>query len=301
MVRKASRQPARGLGYIDMIRREIQLSENERVWLLVSQVDHAHVSGTITRQWHSHFSDEVVQAIAHHDDGWAEWEQEPKLNPEIGGPFSFTEMPLEQALVIWDGSIAGARKIGPLAGFIVAGHFYSLLNESEHAQQPGAIAWLAAKRKQRTAWLDEWVRMEASHSLDEAKRAQQQLALTDLFSLWLCCDAPVGGSDDGLLEGSPIHDRAQLLLREYPMKVVGFGRRHATLENPQEALAWVVAVEKFPLRESPLSLSLMARIVPVKEYDDWAEVEAASRPMELRWRLMPAETAKAPVAKASLQ
>lgn len=275
-----------------MIRREIQLSESERLWLMVSQVDHAHLSGTMTREWKDRFPDEVVEAITHHDDGWAEWEQEPKLNLEIGGPLSFTEMPLEQALVIWDGSIAAARKIGPLAGFIVAGHFYALLSESDHAQQPGAIAWLAAKRKQRTTWLDEWARSNPSHSLDEAKRAQQQLALADLFSLWLCCDAPIGEHEDGNLAESPLKDRLHTLLGRYRLKVVGFGRRHATIENPQEALAWVVAVENYPFVESPLSLSLMAMVVPVQDYDDWQQLKAASRPMELRWRLIPPGGAK---------
>ena len=33
-----------------MIRREIELAEGERLWLLVSQVDHAHIGGELTRQ-----------------------------------------------------------------------------------------------------------------------------------------------------------------------------------------------------------------------------------------------------------
>src|ERR1700754_3881963 len=133
-----------------MIRRDIQLAEDERLWLLISQVEHAHVSGELTRNLKEPFSHEVVEAITHHDDGWAGWEASPKLNPEIGGPYSFVEMPLPETLVIWDGSIAAARKFGPLAGFMVAGHFYNLLSGSEHAGQPAAIAWMAAKRKSRT-------------------------------------------------------------------------------------------------------------------------------------------------------
>src|SRR5882757_3486291 len=106
-----------------MIRREIELAEGERLWLLISQVDHAHISGELTRNLDERFSHEVIEAITHHDDGWAEWEAAPKLNPEIGGPYSFLEMPLTESLAIWDRSIAAAREFGPLAGFIVAGHF----------------------------------------------------------------------------------------------------------------------------------------------------------------------------------
>jgi hypothetical protein len=190
-----------------MIRRGIALSERESVWLLISQVEHARISGELTQNSKEHFSPEVVQAITHHDDGWAEWETAPKLNPEIGGPYSFLEMPLAESLVIWDASIAAARKFGPLAGFIVAGHFYNLLSDSENAQQPAGIAWLAAKRKSRTVWLDEWVRENPSHTIEGAKRAQHTLLTADLFSLWLCCDAPIAGDDTGLLRTIP-HARA---------------------------------------------------------------------------------------------
>lgn len=270
-----------------MIRREIEFADGERLWLLVSQVAHAHISGKLTQLWRQPFSSEVVEAITHHDDGWTEWEAAPKLNPEIGAPYSFLEMPLAEALVIWDNSIAAARKFGPLAGFIVAGHFYNLLSESDHAQEPGAIAWLAAKRKFRTAWLDEWARTNPGVSLDESKRAQQQLMIADLFSLWLCCDCPISGEDASILEQSAMKLRTEKLLGQFHFTPVGFGRRHPTPENLLEAMAWVVAVDPYPFGAEPLSLSLMAEVVPVAKYANWQEMKAASRPMELRWRLMP--------------
>lgn len=270
-----------------MIRREIELSEGERSWLLISQVDHAHISGELTRHQTERFSHEVIEAITHHDDGWAEWEASPRINSAIGGPFSFLEMPLTESLVIWDNSIAAARKFGPLAGFIVAGHFYSLLSESEHRGDPGAVAWLAAKRKSRTAWLDEWVRLDPAHTLEVAKAAQAQLFTADLFSLWLCCDAPLGGEDSGVLEKSQMKLRAESLLKQYRFTPIGFGRRHPTLGNPNEALAWIIAVDPYVFLASPLSLAINAEIVPAASYANWQDLKAASRPIELRWRLMP--------------
>ncbi len=270
-----------------MIRREIQLSENERLWLLVSQVDHARISGTLTQNLKEQCPQEVVEAITHHDDGWAEWEASPRINSEIGGPFSFLEMPLVESLPIWDNSIVAARKFGPLAGFIVAGHFYGLLGESDHAQEPAATAWLTAKRKVRTAWLDEWIRSNPANSLELAQQAQRQLAIADLFSLWLCCDTPLSAMSGGMLENSAMGLRLEKLWERYRISVIGAGRRHATPENTTEALAWVVAVDPFPFGTAPLSLSTTGKVVPVAEYDDWQDVEAASRPMELRWRLVP--------------
>src|SRR5262245_45303071 len=100
-----------------MIRRKLTLSNEAPLWLLVSQVEHARISGELARHWKDVFSQEVINAIAHHDDGWAKWEDSPKLNREIGGPYSFLEMPLTEALSIWDESIAAARNFGPLGGY----------------------------------------------------------------------------------------------------------------------------------------------------------------------------------------
>jgi hypothetical protein len=271
-----------------MIRRQIEFPDNERLWLLVSQVDHAHVSGEIARRWSEEMSADVIDAIWHHDDGWAAWEAEPKLNPAIGAPFSFLEMPLPEALVIWDNSIAAARKIGPLAGYIVAGHFYNLLNESDHGHEPMAVAWLTAKRKFRTAWLDEWVRAAATHTLEFAKQAQQLLLRTDLFSLWLCCECPIAGVEGNVLDQSAMKTRADTLRGQFKFDVVGFGRRHPTPENDLEAFAWVVSVEPYPFKSSPVSLSAKALIAPAESYHTWSELAANSRPIELRWRLIPA-------------
>jgi hypothetical protein len=278
-----------------MIRREIEFANDERLWLLVSQVDHAHVSGEIARHCRDHLSSEVIEAIRHHDDGWATWEAEPKLRPETGAPYSFLEMPLPEALVIWDNSIAAARKIGPLAGYIVAGHFYNLLSESDNAQQPMAIAWLTAKRKVRTAWLDEWVRADASHTLEDAKRAQQMLLVADLFSLWLCCECPIAGVEGNVLDQSAMKPRKDKFCGRFKFDVAGFGRRHPTPESSAEAFAWVVSVAPFPFKTSPISLATYARIAPVGRYNSWPELEANCRPIELRWRLIsPADTPSSP-------
>ncbi len=67
--------------------------------------------------------------------------------------------------MIWDESIAAAQKFGPLAGFIVAGHFYNLLSDSEHASQPPRLPGWQQSVKSRTAWLDEWIRANARHTL----------------------------------------------------------------------------------------------------------------------------------------
>lgn len=269
-----------------MIRREITAPDGTKLWLLISQVEHAHVSGELVRNWRTEFSDDVVSAIAHHDDGWAAWEAEPKLNPALGAPFSFLEMPVPAALVIWDHSIAAAGEFGPLAGYIVAGHFYNLLNNSEHAKDQLAVAWLTAKRKHRTGWLDEWIRGDPSRTLDYPKRAQEMLLLTDLFSLWLCCDCPADDERASILDESPMKLQTETLLNQFQFTVRDF-TIDAPLEGARvEGLQWTIAVSPYPFKAAPLALSAECIAVPAQHYGTWHELQAASWPVELRWKLV---------------
>jgi hypothetical protein len=113
------------------------------------------------------------------------------------------------------------------------------------------------------------------------------LLLADLFSLWLCCDAPIAGESSELLEQSPMKLRTEKLLAQFEFKTVGFGRRHPTPDNRVEALAWIIAVDPFPFATSPLTLATTADLVPVERYSSWPELKAASRRIEVRWRLIP--------------
>jgi hypothetical protein len=270
-----------------MIRREIKLNDNTTIWLLIQQVEHARLSGELVRNWNEEFSPEVVEAIAHHDDGWAEWENEPKLNPAIGGPYSFLEMPLEESLLIWDRSIASARKFGPLAGYIVAGHFYNLLADSDHAEQPPAVAWLASKRKFRTSWLDEWIRADHSHTLEYAKAAQKMLLTADLFSLWLCCDCPVDATNTNMLGDSAMKLRTESLLAQFRFATPECTVFESGSRKRVEELSWIVPMEPFPFKNSPMSLRTKGVAVPVARYQSLPDMVAASWDIELDWQLIP--------------
>jgi hypothetical protein len=269
-----------------MIRREITTSNGTEHWLLISQVAHAQLSGELVANWREPFSDDVVNAIAHHDDGWAAWEAEPKLNPELGAPYSFLEMPVPAALVIWDHSIAAAGKFGPLAAYIVAGHFYNLLNSSENANDPLAVAWLAAKRKLRTTWLDEWVRADPAHSLEYARQAQQLLLIADLFSLWLCCDCPAHGASNINLDQSPMKLQTGVLFKQFQFAVQDFAAMETDGGERIGDLEWTVGVAPYPCVEAPLLLSARCIAVPVKRYSSWAELQSASWQTDLRWQLV---------------
>lgn len=94
-----------------MIRRE-----EGRDWLLIPQIEHAHVAGDVAAVWGNDevaaFPDsrELLSAVRHHDDGWREWDTAPRLHAETGIPRSFLEMPMPVATEIWSRSIEIASR-----------------------------------------------------------------------------------------------------------------------------------------------------------------------------------------------
>ena len=43
----------------------------------------------------------ILRGVAHHDDGWAEWDAAPRVNPANGMPRSFLEMRMRDSTAIW--------------------------------------------------------------------------------------------------------------------------------------------------------------------------------------------------------
>src|SRR5262245_37339771 len=139
-----------------MIRRNYPLDGEPTHWLLISQVEHARLSRQLAEQWKisessSAFSAELLDAIEHHDDGWRVWETQPRLDPVHGRPISFMELEPEEAILIWDRSIATAASIGPLAAWVVAGHFAALMCKHE-SLGPAQKTWLRDTAERRQAW-----------------------------------------------------------------------------------------------------------------------------------------------------
>lgn len=89
-----------------MIRRE-----TDSGWLLISQVDHAHLAADLARAWgNDHVTplplgEWLLPAIRDHDAGWRAWEVEPTVTAD-GLPRQFTEMAADAATQIWTSSIA---------------------------------------------------------------------------------------------------------------------------------------------------------------------------------------------------
>ncbi len=262
-----------------MIRRNITLDDGRPAWLLISQVEHARISGELTKAWAKPFSLEVIDAIMHHDDGWAAWEATPQFDTDRGRPLSFTELAVEDAIKVWDRSIASARRFGPLAGAIVAGHFTGLASGSEHATRTLVGEWIDQSNQQRLAWLKQWRELGEANTQQVADHAQQMLYTADLSSLWLCLNGPVSsGSDDAALSNSEMQSRSSSVLGKFSFD-------EYELSAFASVILWRGTVTPWPFAAGELQLQSPALAVAAAKYDSWAEIAAVARPATLRWEL----------------
>lgn len=250
-----------------MIRRSLG---TER-WALISQVEHARLSGALAAAWgHEPFApldprDQIVAAITYHDDGWSAWEVAPKVDAETGRPLDFTETPLTDSLAIWRESIRRAANIGPLAVYMVSGHFSALLerfNARWKASAPLerlAHDFLSEQSDERQHALAQWAKGAAGADDAAADRAVSWLQTFDALSLWLCV-AERRESEEFHPPGGP-----ELLLRP-------------------AGSASTIEVSPWPFRESVLELEVIGRSIAANRYANPSDlVTAPAEPITLKW------------------
>lgn len=271
-----------------MIRRDIQLGDGAEQWLIVSQIEHARLSGELARHCSVSLSeelsaeslapiqDEVLQAIFHHDDGWLEWDFCPGLDPASGRPLSFREMELKDSLHLWTRSIDRVARIGPLAAWMVATHFVELLEGStrEHDRTLQA-EWLQAMEVQRPEWFAKWQAQNPQvHTAKLANQALVHLKVFDVLSLWLSLHVPM--ADESATEPPS------------PYRIGEDTPLHAELNAtaPVSGPTWRVQVEPWIFDEPDFKLEATGMIVPIQAYRDGGELLAAGKEYRLSWTVV---------------
>lgn len=139
---------------------------------------------------------EWLASVYHHDDGWAEWDAAPGIEPTHGYPLSFTEMDVRDSTQIWRRSIGNAARLGHLAAYVVAGHFAALIEPSPNSKRRDKESAIAASSFQRDMTLlrsnefKAWqVACPINRLREQAELAVRWLRFFDARSLWLCCNA----------------------------------------------------------------------------------------------------------------
>lgn len=264
-----------------MIRRELTFADGVKRWLLISQVEHARLSGVLADKCIGKFGggdrsldsvrQELLSAIYHHDEGWREWEHAPRLDPQ-GRPLSFLELSVEEALLVWNRSIAAAAEIGELAAWAVAGHFSALLATfSDHAQEARARKWLHDIAQNRKQWFARWHERDPQlHTAEVAGEALKWLQLFDILSLWPCSQYPVAGEQ--VTSWPKPFRTGQLLVGEI---------RPSTTQSPNVPSR--IVFDPWPFETNEFTLQAAAYLVVARQYSSPEELLAAREPFVAEW------------------
>jgi Protein of unknown function (DUF3891) len=157
----------------------------EQKFRLITQPDHAHVSGEILSLWradglpeHPRRAD-LLFAAREHDNGWREADAAPRWNAERNRPHDFLTLPARERIEIWERGTCRFAAERPYAALLI----------TRHARQ------LFAGRRQEEEWvpflafLDDFERSlieETGISRADLEADYRWIDLADLVSLAAC-------------------------------------------------------------------------------------------------------------------
>ena len=200
-------------------------------WQVVMQPDHADLSAEFARAWAAPLKPSLVTATERHDDGWAVWEQSPRLDEE-GAPVGFLQVDVRSHLAFYRAGIAAITEEDPDAGLLVSMHGAGI-----YRQRYGLDPALGlARRGELQDEVEAFVAEEESKfggSPGDRQADYELLQLFDRLSLYFCMRDVVGG------------EAAEL--QSYRLEPVG---------------PWRVRMDPYPFAESLSHFSLLRRILP---------------------------------------
>src|SRR6476659_6199594 len=148
------------------------------------QPDHADLSGAFARAWAEPVSAALVAAAERHDDGWAVWEQSPRLGDD-GKPVNFLEVDVRAHLAFYRAGIAAITEEDADAGLLVSMHGAGIYRQRYGLDHALGLARAAEVQDEVEAFVAE---QEAKFGGDPKGRREdyERLQLFDRLSLYFC-------------------------------------------------------------------------------------------------------------------
>ncbi len=270
----------------------LKTTRGSEVWL-ITQPAHAELAGTMAVHWGNEefkrpgdfaasedserLRQEVVLAVAEHDNGWWEWEADPPLSAEDGLPQGLAEVLADPVAGMerWLLGIPRLAEQHPYASLLMSDHAYWLYAvqfdtdpppEFTHHLQRGRRAlyskelesearrFLADVREMQGAFqrrLEEDSFWSAALEPEQRNPHARLLQTLDAFSLAICAAAiaPLEGEAKGLGED-------HIVFEDVPRR--SWEDRVSIELNP--AGAGQLVIDPYPFDEAPLTVSVAARV-----------------------------------------
>ncbi|HZT45335.1 MAG TPA: DUF3891 family protein [Gaiellaceae bacterium] len=200
-------------------------------WQVVMQTDHADLSAAFARAWATPVSRSLVLATERHDDGWAVWEQAPRVD-DAGRPVNFLEVDVRSHLAFYRAGIAAITEQDADAGLLVSMHGAGIYRQRYGLDLGLGLTRAAEAQDEVDAFVAE---QEAKFSGDPGERQAdyELLQLFDRLSLYFCTRDVEAGE---------------------PAEVQGY--------RIEPIAPWHVRIGPYPFADSPSRFSLLRRVLP---------------------------------------
>jgi len=240
-------------------------------WVLIRQVDHAAHAGRLTDAWKAgQFGGEQItaslrEASARHDLGWAEADEEPRIDADTGEPSNFTRIDEAHHTDFYGRAVRTIAGGDPAAAYLVSLHASGLYSRRYGWSGLKPVDWLAIGDHGR-ALLDSERRYRATLasrlSPGEAEfealwRGYMLLETFDFLSLLTC----FGVESDGC---GPVPSEPG----------------HWTMLKVRRLGAWEVALDPYPFSKTPLVVPVAARRLEQAGFSSDAELRNALAAVE---------------------
>jgi hypothetical protein len=206
-------------------------------WQAVLQTDHADLSAGLAEAWRERGPrhDSLLLATRRHDDGWAVWEQEPRVDGD-GKPVGFLEVHVPAHLAFYRACIAAVADQDPYAGLLVSMHGAGIYRQRYGHDLGLSLTRVADARELVDTFVDEQeaayeARMRESGTDDDERWADyERLQAYDRLSLYFC----MRPGESAEIQGYRIEPVSE----------------------------WHIRMDPFPLEGDRAELSLVRRVVP---------------------------------------
>lgn len=247
--------------------------EQEDGWLLIRHQDHARMAGEIGARWGNGWfsrpepADEVLIAVACHDDAWASRDAAPEIAPDgrpgafsgelVGSYSAFENIDLEAYLRVRGAATEALVERSPLAAVIVSMHTVNLLTEqADLGSLSAGDRKLHAEFIRRQMARQEELKVQAGVPMSNVEylRAFQFLQACDSCSLIMCVQ----------------YDKALPLRHTHPVKG---SEPTQILCSPTGPMRY--RLDPWPFADPHVSLPVPARKILGQRYESHAELRAA--------------------------
>jgi hypothetical protein len=215
-------------------------------WQVVLQTDHADLSGQLARAWAEAVSRSLQIVAERHDDGWAVWEQAPRVDVATGKPVNFLDVDVPAHLAFYRAGIAAVSEHDAGAGRLLRMHGAGIYRQRYGLDPALGLARAAEVQDEVDAFVAEQEAASGGPPAGEDRGQYELLQLFDRFSLFFCTRDTENGEEADL--------------QGYRFEPVG---------------PWAVRIDPFPFATAPARFSLLRRVLPKRRWSGQEEFQAA--------------------------